>query len=558
MTETKNLKLKTYETATDGQELVARYIDNTSDNFQKIDEFCKTDTTLSVEGGIADAKTVGDNVSQLKGDLSNIVYTEKSYGIVINDGLLDISNGTVIPYNAKYVKLPIKPFSKVTLSFNKIEAGSGTRGITFYDYNENFLFAWQSIPYISDKLTYEFEVPSNAFYIAFTTFDGKFLMSCTEKSNVIFKDVTPNLYEDKYIDKNGNIYNGGGSYRLYSSEVNENEIVYLHSNFTHSSVGYGLFNNGIYVSGGSYTINQSGSPYEIIIPTGVNEIKFSGYGTRKAYLTRVKTFDTLSHSSSKPFDKINQIPSFVTMFRRITCIGDSLTRGEFDTTTIVEYRGNNRPGFSWVAQMQKMTGVECVNLGIGSHSASRSAPNPWIVTALDTERGQSYPFPVTDFTEKKGDAYIIALGTNDIGSLGSFTGDVSTDIKDDYTQNASTSVGGYAEIIQRVLEMQPKAKIFCVTIPKTRNTAEQRNVANAKIKAIANRFGAYIIDLEEYGEETTGIFSKYYKNASHTNALGHNLRARQYISYIDWIVENNLDDFRNVQFIGEETTWEPN
>lgn len=72
MTETKNLKLKTYETTTDGQELVARYIDNTSDNFQKIDEFCKTDTTLSVEGGIADAKTVGDNVSQLKDDLSNL------------------------------------------------------------------------------------------------------------------------------------------------------------------------------------------------------------------------------------------------------------------------------------------------------------------------------------------------------------------------------------------------------------------------------------------------------------------------------------------------------
>lgn len=72
MTETKNLKLKTYETTTDGQELVARYIDNTSDNFQKIDEFCKTDTTLSVEGGIADAKTVGDNVSQLKKDLNAI------------------------------------------------------------------------------------------------------------------------------------------------------------------------------------------------------------------------------------------------------------------------------------------------------------------------------------------------------------------------------------------------------------------------------------------------------------------------------------------------------
>lgn len=60
MTETKNLKLKTYKTATDGQELVASYIDDTSDNFQKIDEFCTTDKTLSIEGAAADAKETGD------------------------------------------------------------------------------------------------------------------------------------------------------------------------------------------------------------------------------------------------------------------------------------------------------------------------------------------------------------------------------------------------------------------------------------------------------------------------------------------------------------------
>ena len=76
MTETKNLKLKTYETATDGQELVAGYIDDTSDNFQRIDEFCTTDKTLSVEGGIADAKVTGDNIGQLKEDLSEIIETD--------------------------------------------------------------------------------------------------------------------------------------------------------------------------------------------------------------------------------------------------------------------------------------------------------------------------------------------------------------------------------------------------------------------------------------------------------------------------------------------------
>ena len=104
MTETKNLKLKTYETATDGQELVASYIDNTSDNFQKIDEFCTTDKTLSVEGGVADAKTTGDNISQLKEDIQtlsndgriNIEGTDHNYyfGGGTNYSDLTISNLT--------------------------------------------------------------------------------------------------------------------------------------------------------------------------------------------------------------------------------------------------------------------------------------------------------------------------------------------------------------------------------------------------------------------------------------------------------------------------------
>ena len=104
MKETKNLKLKTYETTTDGQELVARYIDNTSDNFQKIDEFCKTDTTLSVEGGIADAKTVGDNVSQLKEDLidtsGTVEYKLDGSTIFVDKEIYnaEIDNATAVVY----------------------------------------------------------------------------------------------------------------------------------------------------------------------------------------------------------------------------------------------------------------------------------------------------------------------------------------------------------------------------------------------------------------------------------------------------------------------------
>lgn len=150
------------------------------------------------------------------------------------------------------------------------------------------------------------------------------------------------------------------------------------------------------------------------------------------------------------------------------------------------------------------------------------------------------------------------MGTNDVIKLGSFTGDATTDIDTaNYNNNANTSVGSYAKIIQMIKEMQLNAKIFCVTIPKTRNTQADRDIANPKIKAVAEMFGCYVIDLETYAEQNSdGKFAKYYKNDSHNNALGYNLRARQYIAYIDWIIENNLDDFRNVQFIGTDYDWQ--
>lgn len=115
MIETKNLKLKTYETATDGQELVASYIDNTSDNFQKIDEFCTTDKTLSVEGGIADAKTVGDNISQLKDDLTY----DKRWGIspTINVGYVNLYTGEIVA-DSNYQYFRIWSDTIPTLSVN--------------------------------------------------------------------------------------------------------------------------------------------------------------------------------------------------------------------------------------------------------------------------------------------------------------------------------------------------------------------------------------------------------------------------------------------------------
>ena len=117
----------------------------------------------------------------------------------------------------------------------------------------------------------------------------------------------------------------------------------------------------------------------------------------------------------------------------------------------------------------------------------------------------------------------------------------------------STSVGGYCEIIEKIKEIQPKAKIFLVTISRWRNSSGARTSANNRIKQIAQYYtNCYVVDTEKHDDPN---FDTYCINGSHNNALGYNLRARQLIAYIDWIIENNLADFRNVQFIGTNNDW---
>lgn len=257
------------------------------------------------------------------------------------------------------------------------------------------------------------------------------------------------------------------------------------------------------------------------------------------------------YNNSNPLGKMDYAPTMISCFKNITCIGDSLTQGIFNTTT-----GEQQvalPEYSYPAFMKKHTGVDTINLGIGSMCASSQQDNDsWFYRA----GRDPYNYIVQS---NVGDAVIVALGTNDITLYGGFFGDVDTDINlSDRTQNARNSVGGYANIIQWCREMNPKCVVFCVTISNVRNEIpasenEKRLVANEKIRAIANKLGCFVIDLAEYAETTENertIWRTTYRNSSHNNALGYERRARQYATYIDWIIENNPTAFQNIQFIG--------
>ena len=152
-------------------------------------------------------------------------------------------------------------------------------------------------------------------------------------------------------------------------------------------------------------------------------------------------------------------------------------------------------------------------------------------------------------------AYIIALGVNDTKGkdvlknvYGGNIGNAETDIDlNDYTRNADTFAGAYAKIIQRLQTIEPDAKFFLVTIP--RDGGDERACAEV-IRSIADKLkNCYVIDLYKYAPEYDKDFHNKYFCGGHMNAMGYVLSAQYIMTYMDWIIRNNAEDFKYVQFI---------
>lgn len=383
----------------------------------------------------------------------------------------------------------------------------------------------------------------------------------TTKANEIYDAcVKTNLNIENLIKTNGYFVNSqygtyiaSSGYCYYTlKNCYAGTIIRVKPKMTHSNIGARFGGDDNYTIGKIEFAGDINDWYTITVPYGAKQFDFTSTTSVTPEIQILTTTEDIVKAispdvSSDPLAKINCPPTYISMFRKIVHIGDSLTRGQYDTTT-PDTNGADLPTYSRPTFMERICGNTNLNLGIGGATVAQSYSYNW----LDVAQSGSI-FPYTEFTNNLGDCYIIALGTNDISQLGSFTGNVATDIDtEDYSNNANTSVGSYAKIIQMILDMQEKTKIFVVTIPKTRNVnLPARTDANTKIKAIANLLGCYVIDLDAFAEqEINGEFANVFKNGSHNNVLGYMLRARQYIAYIDWIIENNLEDFRNVQFIG--------
>lgn len=231
------------------------------------------------------------------------------------------------------------------------------------------------------------------------------------------------------------------------------------------------------------------------------------------------------------------------IFRKITCIGDSLASGELESLDKNGKRGyHDYYEYSWGQFIARELGARVINASRGGMTAK--------------EFIESYGDWMGAFgTDNASQAYIIALGVNDAGAAYE-TGTVADICDEDYTENKPTFAGYYGAIVQRIRLVQPKAKIFFVTQPfepelnskRAERTVEQR----AFIFELAKKFEhTFVLDLYERAPVYDAEFRKKYFCGGHMNASGYLFTAGLFIELMDEIIESDPEEFSQVGFIGK-------
>ena len=260
-------------------------------------------------------------------------------------------------------------------------------------------------------------------------------------------------------------------------------------------------------------------------------------------MTKEELFRFCFPADEKPLDRIPEDGGFCAILRRIAVVGDSLSSGEFET----KIPGENTHyddffEYSWGQFLARLCGSEVLNFSRGgmtareyckTFAASRDLWNP----------------------AHKVQAYIIALGVNDLQNCHHPLGSVADICREDWRRNADTYAGRFAEIVQRYKEITPDAKFFFLTMPEDRfpqNTAINRAHQKLMHEMAAFFPNCYVIDLLEYSPANDYEFRGTFYMHGHLTPCGYYLYAKLIAAYIDWIIRHNLRDFDRVGYVNRE------
>ena len=241
----------------------------------------------------------------------------------------------------------------------------------------------------------------------------------------------------------------------------------------------------------------------------------------------------------EPLDRLVVDGGLCTLFQTVAVSGDSLAAGQF------EQDPNDTSGtypdtypYAWGAYMARDCGFTVHNFARGGLTARE-----YVETWANNKGFWSGKY--------RAQAYIIALGYNDYW-LNQPVGTLDDINHKDYTKNADSFVGDYAQIIQHYKEISPDAFFFLVTKPRHTEveTNKYRLDQREAILAMAEEFEqCYVIDLHEYAPVYDADFQAKFFLRNHMNPMGYRFTAQMIESYIDYYIRKDPAAFYEVGFM---------
>lgn len=247
--------------------------------------------------------------------------------------------------------------------------------------------------------------------------------------------------------------------------------------------------------------------------------------------------------NEKPLDNLVYDGGYTSIFPVIACIGDSLSSGEFehvDENGVKTY--HDKFEFSWGQFIARATGNKVYNFSRGGMSEKEY---------MESFAAQNNYWD----EEKKAQAYIIALGVNDLLGLNQQVGDISDIDLINPKNNKDTFAGWYGKLVSKYKEIAPDAKFFFVTMPKENSLDDERNIPSEKHAKLLHDLtkiysNSYVIDLFKYAPIYDAEFKTKFFLEGHMNPAGYRLTAIFIASYIDYIIRSDFNAFKQVGFIG--------
>ena len=257
-----------------------------------------------------------------------------------------------------------------------------------------------------------------------------------------------------------------------------------------------------------------------------------------------KTWTDWTDVTEKPDVKIDDAPKPLSakIFRRVGCIGDSYTAGYIHLQN--ESAVSDNPNYAWPHYMEGLTNNIWSNFGDGGSTAKSWVNKVSGYSRLDEVQAEN----------NKCQAYVIGLMINDVNpSIGSTRYAPIGSFSDIGTNNDSF-YAYYYKLLKLVASVNPDAKIFCNTCPKTSSSFTEYNQAVRDIVKHCHdeeSLNVYLCDLADANKYYN---TNYYSNPvfssdalnGHYSPIGYEFMAECYIRVMSDVINENISEFQNV------------